>query len=233
MRAARPVQVRFWSKWHRNIPYWVDSEVYAKYHDEPFAADGDIRRGIPLRTKLKTTLQHQFLSVYEQSDSYIYVIGSPLKYMPSPMTIRWTWTELQTREFPRGRNYKRTTNMSSRLVMVKVTTRYTLLGHLWSICQVPWRSHLPGRRYKQGNFLRCEIRNGRRTWVLGRLWSKWHRHIHYWFASEVYANSHDDPLAACRPTARGIPSDATTRANPEAEILHVSRQSDIEIYIIG
>ena len=34
-------------------------------------------------------------------------------------------------------------------------------------------------------------------------------------------------------TSRGIPSDAKLESNDEGEILHVSGQSDIEIYMIG
>ena len=34
-------------------------------------------------------------------------------------------------------------------------------------------------------------------------------------------------------TSRGIPSDAKLESNDEGEILHVSGQCDIEIYIIG
>jgi hypothetical protein len=102
--AASPVLVRLWSKWSWNIHYWVDSEVYAKYHDERLPADRATSREIPPRTKLKTVLQVQFLCVYGQSDVEIYIIGSPLKYMPNSTMIHWLRTELDAGEFPKMRN---------------------------------------------------------------------------------------------------------------------------------
>jgi hypothetical protein len=56
----------------------------------------------------------EILVVSGQSDVEIYTIGSTLKYMPSPMTIRWLWTKLQAGEFPQMRNQERATNMRSR-----------------------------------------------------------------------------------------------------------------------
>ena len=98
---------RLRSKWCLNIHYWDTSEVYAKSHGDPLAMDGAIGRGIPYDAKLQLKivkhhclLQVQLSCVYGQSDVEIYLIGSPLKFMPSPMTIRWLRTELQTGEFP-------------------------------------------------------------------------------------------------------------------------------------
>ena len=160
--------------------------------------------------------------------------------MPSRMTIRWLRTELQAAESPQMWNYKRTTNMSSRSVVVKVMLKYMLVCQLWSICQVPWRSVGCKRSYSQGNSLRCEIRNAWRTWVLDRLWSKWHRHIHYCVTSEVYDNSHDERLAMHGATSRGIPSDAKFQLKIvkhncmlQVQFLSVSGQTEFQIYIIG
>ena len=97
--------MRSWSKWRWNIPYWVTSEVYAKSHDDPFATDGATDRGIPSDAKLGTQDEHEIQVGYAQSDVDIYIIGPPLKYMPSAMTIRWLWTEPQPGEFPKMRNY--------------------------------------------------------------------------------------------------------------------------------
>ena len=171
--------MRLWSKWRWNIPYWVTSEVYAKSHDDQLATDRATARGIPSDAKSETNDEHEFLDISGQSNIQIYMIGSPLKYAPSPATIARPWTELQAVQFPQGRSYNRTTNMCSRSVSVKVMLKYTLLGHLWSICQVPRQSHVSGRSYKHWNSLRCEIRIARRTWDLARFWSKWHWNIHY------------------------------------------------------
>ena len=165
--------MRLWSKWRWNIPYWVTSEVYAKSHDDQLATDRATARGIPSDAKSETNDEHEFLDISGQSNIQIYMIGSPLKYAPSPATIARPWTELQAVQFPQGRSYNRTTNVRSRSVRVKVTLKYTLLRRLWSICQVPWRSVSYGWSYKQGNFLRCAITNARRSWDPGRLGSKW------------------------------------------------------------
>jgi hypothetical protein len=72
----------------------------------------------------------EILHVFGQTDIEIYIIGSPLEYRSSPITIRWLWTKLQPGEFPQIRNYKRTTKLRSRSVMVKVTLKYTLVRDL-------------------------------------------------------------------------------------------------------
>jgi hypothetical protein len=148
---------RFWLKWHWDIHYWVVSEVYAKSHDERLTTDGDTSRWIPSDAKWQTHLKAEIPHVFGQSDTDTYISGSTLKYMPSAMTNGWLYTEIYAGEFPKMRNYKRTMNMSSSSVMVKVTSKYTLLGHFWSICQVPWRTVGYRRSYNQGNSLRCEI----------------------------------------------------------------------------
>ena len=153
--------------------------------------------------------------------------------MTTPMMIRWLWTKLRPGEFPKIRNYERVPKLRSCMFLVIVTSTYTLLRYLWSMCQLLWWSVSCGQSYKQGNSLRCEIENARRTWVLGRFWSKWHWNMHYWVASEVYANSHDEQLAVNGDIPRGIPWDAKLETQDEHEILHVSGQSDIERYIIG
>jgi hypothetical protein len=117
--------------------------------------------------------------------------------------------------------------------MVKVTLKYTLLGRLWSRCNVPPKSIGCGRSYMQRNSPKDEITNACRTWDLVRLWSKWHWHIGYWVASEVNAKFHDERLAMHGDIWRGIPSDAKWRTYPEGEILHVFGQGDIDVYIIG
>ena len=124
--------------------------------------------------------------------------------------------------------------------MLKVTLKYTLLGRLWSICQVQWPSHIRRWRYMQGNSLRCEIKKKdsytelcARSAVLVRFWSKWHWNMHYFVTSEVYAKDYDDRLAADGATCRGISSDATLESHNEGEILDIYGQSNIEIYIIG
>jgi hypothetical protein len=163
----------------------------------------------------------------------MYIIGTHLKYMPSTATIHSLWTELQAGEFPRGRNYKRMPNMRSSVVLVKVTLKYTLLGRIWSICQVPRRSISCGRSYTQGNSPRDEIKDDTTSPVVMRFWSKWHWHIHYWVASEVNANYRDDPLAVDGATHRGIPPGTKLKMTLQVQFLCVSGQSDIDIYIIG
>ena len=167
--------MRLWSKWCWNIHYWVDSEVYAKYHDERLAADGATSRGIPFRTKFKTTLQHQFLCVSGQSDVDIYIIVSPLNHMPSPIMIAPPWMELQAREFPKMRKCnQRYLNIiacyqaSSCTFLVKLSFKYTLFGHLWSMCQVPWRTVGCRGSYKQGNSPKDEIKDDATSPVLVR-----------------------------------------------------------------
>ena len=144
------------------------------------------------------------------------------------------------REIPPRTNYNRQTNMSSRSVMVKVASKYTLLGRLWSIYQAPWRSHVPGRRYKLGNSLRCETIDTSRRWDPARFWSKWRWTIAYWVASQVYAKSHDERLAADWATSRRILSDVKFQLQTlkhhyvlQRQFLHVSDQTKFHIYIIG
>ena len=153
--------------------------------------------------------------------------------MPSTMTNGWLRTELQAGEFPQMRNYEHIPKLRSCTFMVKVTLKYTLLGRLWSMRQAPWQSQVRGRSYKHGNSLRCEIRNTRRSWDRGRLGSKWRWNIHYWVASEAYAKYHDDRLATDRDIHSGIPPRTKLKTMLQAQFLHVSGQSDVEIYIIG
>jgi hypothetical protein len=49
-------------------------------------------------------LRVQYLCGSGQSNFEIYVIGSTLKYVPTPMTSGWLRMELQAREFPQMRN---------------------------------------------------------------------------------------------------------------------------------
>ena len=123
--------------------------------------------------------------------------------------------------------------------MVKVTLKYTLLGRLCSICQVPWRTVACRQSYKQGNFPKDEIKDDATSQVLVRLWSKWCWNIHYWVDSEVYAKYHDDRMSVDGVTSRGIPSDAkfhlqTLKHNCllPGQFLHVSGQTEFQIYII-
>ena len=125
-----PVPVRFWSNQVSNIRYCVASETFATYHDERLAADGATSRGIPPRTKLESYDEHEILPVSGQSDIEIYILGSLLKYMPSTMTIARPWMELQAGEFPQMRNWKRTTNTTHSMFLVKVMLKYTSLGRL-------------------------------------------------------------------------------------------------------
>ena len=230
---------RLWSKWHRHIPYWVASEVYDKSHADPWAMDGATITRIPSNAKLERHDEGKILHVSGQSDVEIYIIGSTLKYVPSTMMDGWLRTEIYAGEFPKmwNVNYRHLNiivcyQASSCAFLVKVMLKYTLLGRLWSICQVPWRTVPCGRSYNQGNSLRCEIRNELRRWDLGWLWSKWCWNIHYWVDSEVYAKPHHERLAVDGATSRGISSDAKLESHDEHEILHVSSQRDVEIYII-
>jgi hypothetical protein len=130
-------------------------------------------------------------------------------------------------------NYAHIPKVRSCMFQVKVTSKYTLLGRLWRVCKVTWWSHARRLSYGEGNSLRCEIRNSWRTWVLGPLWSKWHWNIHYRVTSEVYANFHDDRLSTNGDICRGIPPRLKSKTTLQAQFLHVSGQSNIEIYIIG
>ena len=153
--------------------------------------------------------------------------------MPSTTTVHWLWTELQTGEFPRGRNCKRIPILRSSAVLVKVTLAYTLLGPIWYLCQVLWRSIGCGRSYIQANSPKDEITNAYQKWDLVRFWSKWHWNIHYWDPSEVYAKYHNDPLAVGGATRRGIPPGTKLKTTLQVQFLSVSSQSDVDVYIIG
>ena len=176
------------------------------------------KQGIPSDAKLESHTEAEILDISGQSDIEIYIIGSPLKYVPSLATIAHPLTELHIGEFPQMRNYKWATKVRSRLVTVKVMLKYTLLGRLWSVCQVLWRTVGCGRSYKQGNSLRWEITNISRSWDPARLWSKWHWNIHYWVASEVCAKPRDNRKFVDGATSTGIPSDAKLETHDEAEI---------------
>ena len=71
----------------------MTSEVYDNSHDERLAMHGATSRGIPSDAKFQLkivqyncALQVQFLSVSGHTEFQIYIIGSPLKSMPSSMT---------------------------------------------------------------------------------------------------------------------------------------------------
>jgi hypothetical protein len=64
------------------------------------AADGATARGIPSDGKLESYDEHEILHVSSQSDVEIYIIWSPLKYIPIPMRIAHPWMELIARGIP-------------------------------------------------------------------------------------------------------------------------------------
>jgi hypothetical protein len=208
---------RSWSKWYWNIHYWVASKVCPKSHDERLATDGATARGIPPRTKLESYDEHEILHISGQSDVEIYIIRSTLKYVPSTMTNGWLRTEVQAGEFPQMRNYEHIPKVRSCMFMVKVMLKYTLLGRLWSMCQVPWRTVGYGRRYKQGNSPEDEIKDDPTSPVLVCLWSEWRWNIPYWVTSEVYAKYHDDRTSLYGATSWGISSDAKLETDDEHE----------------
>jgi hypothetical protein len=169
-------------------------------------------------------LQVQFLSVSGQSDVEISIIGWTLKYMPSAPTIGWLSTELPGGEFPKMRNFNYRSlkiiacyKSSTWLSLLKPSFKYTSLGRLWSIYQVPRRSHVRGWSYSQVNYIRCKNTNAYRGSDPARFRSKWHWNINCWDAFEVSAKSHDDPTSMDGATGRGIASDAKLGTHDDHE----------------
>jgi hypothetical protein len=83
---------------------WGPSEVYSNCRDNRFDVDGSTARGIPSDAKLESHNEGEILDIFGQSDIEIYIIRSPLKYVPSLATMASLWTELHIGEFPHMRN---------------------------------------------------------------------------------------------------------------------------------
>ena len=55
--------------------------------------------------KISCVLQAEILCVYAQSEVEIYIIWTPLKHIPTPVTICWLWVQLHWGKLPQIRNY--------------------------------------------------------------------------------------------------------------------------------
>ena len=110
--------------------YWVPCELHANYDDDRTSVDGDICWGIPSDAKSETSDEGEIQVGYGQSDVEIYIIGSTLKSVPSPMMNGWLRTKIYAGEFSQMRKQKQVTKLRYRSVMAKVMLKYTLLGHL-------------------------------------------------------------------------------------------------------
>jgi hypothetical protein len=94
------------------------------------SVDRATSRGIPSDAKLESHDEGEISHVSCQSDIEMCIIGSPVNYMPTTMTIARPWTEIYAGEFSQMRNQKQVTKLRYRSVMVKVMLKYTLLGQL-------------------------------------------------------------------------------------------------------
>jgi hypothetical protein len=54
----------------------------------------------PKMRNYKRRYEAEIMHVFGQSDIDIYIIESPLMYVPTPMMNGWPWTDLHSGEFP-------------------------------------------------------------------------------------------------------------------------------------